>query len=87
MTTTEEKIRRIAEIDAVQSNAGVGLTIGDVEDILTIVRGKWPYIASIADFIDPGWRITTSRSRQSQAIERAAAVREAVRAHDAKHAK
>lgn len=84
---TEGNIRRIAEIEAVQGNAGVGLTIEDVDDILGMVRiGDYP-VGQVADILRPDWRIEQSRVIQNKVVERAATIIAAVRAHDAKCAK
>ena len=84
-TKTEDNIRRIGEIEAVQGNAGVGLTIGDVDDILAIVRSDLLPVARIADVIAQGWRSTADHGAQTLAIQRAVTILDAVRAHDAKY--
>lgn len=78
MTKTEQNIRRIAEIDAVRVNGGAGLTVGDVDDILNMVRIGGHPVGQVADILRPGWRIETSRVVQNKVVERAATIIAAV---------
>ena len=83
MSKVQDTQRTIELIEAVQGNAGVGLTRGDIDDIVEVYR-RDDSVARIADFIDPSWRITAVRSIQTRTVDAAAKVRDALHAHEAK---
>lgn len=84
MSKTDDTTRTLAYIDAVQDNAGVGLTRGDVDRLIQLARVDHPghsVWAQMLTVLDPGHRHATDE-QQMRVTVRARNVRDAVRTLD-----